>query len=323
MIMPKRRVGQLDFVDGLVAQRPQSRPSALMEIARLVDWAPFEKLLGAIPVAARGEPSYPALVMFKALLLQRWHGLSDPEMETALADRLSFMAFAGLALGDPTPDHSTIWRFREKLGSHDLLDPLLAEANRQIEAAGLMVKQGTLIDATLVTSAARRPRMDEGKTSSTDKEARFGTTNERGRFAFGYKMHVAVDAGSGLVRDMRLTPANVQDVSVAPQLLDQAAGTVYADRGYDSDGLRSELARRELGDGLMRRKRGRPLTEADVARNHELSLVRRAVESLFGTMKRTYRLGRMRAFSQLRNAADLTLFCLAFNLRRWRVLAAQ
>ncbi|WP_424360515.1 IS5 family transposase [Methylocystis parvus] len=303
--MPKRRVGQLDFVDGLVAQRPQSRPSALMEIARLVDWAPFEKLLGAIPVAARGEPSYPALVMFKALLLQRWHGLSDPEMETALAD------------------HSTIWRFREKLGSHDLLDPLLAEANRQIEAAGLMVKQGTLIDATLVTSAARRPRMDEGKTSSTDKEARFGTTNERGRFAFGYKMHVAVDAGSGLVRDMRLTPANVQDVSVAPQLLDQAAGTVYADRGYDSDGLRSELARRELGDGLMRRKRGRPLTEADVARNHELSLVRRAVESLFGTMKRTYRLGRMRAFSQLSNAADLTLFCLAFNLRRWRVLAAQ
>lgn len=318
--MPQRRVGQLDFVDGLVAQRPQSRPSALMEIARLVDWAPFEKALAAIPVAAKGEPSYPPLVMFKALLLQRWHGLSDPEMETALADRLSFMAFAGLSLGDPTPDHSTIWRFREKLVRHGLLDTLLAVANRQIEAAGLMVRQGTLIDATLVTSAARRPRMDEGKTSAVDKEARFGTTNERGRFAFGYKMHVAVDAGSGFVRDMRLTPANVQDVSVAPDLLDQASGVVYADRGYDSDRLRAELARRELGDGLMRRRRGQPLTPAEVARNHELSLVRRAVESLFGTMKRSYRLGRMRAFTQMRNAADLTLFCLAFNLRRWRVL---
>jgi len=250
--MPKRRVGQLDFVDGLIARRRPSRPSALMEIAGLVDWAPFEKLLSALPVAAKGEPSYPALVMFKALLLQRWHGLSDPEMETALADRLSFMAFAGLALGDPTPDHSTIWRFREKLGAHGLIDKLLAEANRQIEAAGLMVRQGTLIDATLVTSAARRPRMDEGKISPTDKEARFGTTNERGRFAFGYKMHVAVDAGSGLVRDMKVTPANVQDVSVAPQLLEQAAGTVYADRGYDSDGLRAALMRRGLGDGLMR-----------------------------------------------------------------------
>jgi len=244
-------------------------------------------------------------------------------METALADRLSFMAFAGLALGDPTPDHSTIWRFREKLGAHGLIDKLLAEANRQIEAAGLMVRQGTLIDATLVTSAARRPRMDEGKISPTDKEARFGTTNERGRFAFGYKMHVAVDAGSGLVRDMKVTPANVQDVSVAPQLLEQAAGTVYADRGYDSDGLRAALSRRGLGDGLMRRRRGQPLTEAEIARNHELSLVRRAVESLFGTMKRSYRMGRMRAFTQLRNATDLTLFCLAFNLRRWRVLAAM
>jgi IS5 family transposase len=321
--MPKRRVGQLDFVDGLIARRRPSRSSALMEIVGLVDWAPFEKLLSALPVAAKGEPSYPALVMFKALLLQRWHGLSDPEMETALADRLSFMAFAGLALGDPTPDHSTIWRFREKLGAHGLIDKLLAEANRQIEAAGLMVRQGTLIDATLVTSAARRPRMDEGKISQTDKEARFGTTNERGRFAFGYKMHVAVDAGSGLVRDMKVTPANVQDVSVAPQLLEQAAGTVYADRGYDSDGLRAALSRRGLGDGLMRRRRGQPLTEAEIARNHELSLVRRAVESLFGTMKRSYRMGRMRAFTQLRNATDLTLFCLAFNLRRWRVLAAM
>lgn len=321
--MPERRVGQLDFVDGLLARRRPSRASALMEIAGLVDWGPFEKLLSALPVAAKGEPSYPALVMFKALLLQRWHGLSDPEMETALADRLSFMTFAGLALGDPTPDHSTIWRFREKVGAHGLIDKLLAEANRQIEAAGLMVRQGTLIDATLVTSAARRPRMDEGKISPTDKEARFGATNERGRFTFGYKMHVAVDAGSGLVRDMKVTPANVQDVVVAPQLLEQSAGTVYADRGYDSDGLRAALSRRGLGDGLMRRRRGQPLTEAEVARNHELSLTRRAVESLFGTMKRSYRMGRMRAFTQLRNTTDLTLFCLAFNLRRWRVLAAM
>ncbi|MFO1101995.1 MAG: IS5 family transposase [Methylocystis sp.] len=320
--MPKRRVGQLEFLDVLVAQRGRSRPLALMDIASLVDWAPFEKLSSALHVAARGEPSDPALVMFKTLLLQRWHGLSDPEMETALADRLSFTAFVGLSLGDPTPDHSTIWRFRKQLGVHDLLDKLLAEANRQIALAGLMLRQGPPIDATLVTSAARRPRMDEGKMSATDKAARFGTTSERGRFAFGYKMHVAVDAGSGLVRDMKLTPANVQDVAVAPQRLDHAAGVVYADLGEDSDGLRAELARRELGDGLMRRRRGWPLTAAEVLRNHQLSLTRRAIESLSGTMKRSYRLGRMRAFTQLRNAADLTLFRLAFNLRRWRVLAA-
>ena len=150
--------------------------------------------------------------------------------------------------------------------------------------------------------------------SKIDKEARFGTTNERGRFAFGYKLHVAVDAGSGLVLDMKVTPANEQDVAVAPQLLNRAAGTVYADRGYDSDPLRLEFAARGLSDGLMRRRRGRELTSAEVAHNHQLSLIRRAVESLFGTMKRSYRLGR------LRNTTDLAFFCLAFNLRRWRML---
>jgi IS5 family transposase len=142
--------------------------------------------------------------------------------------------------------------------------------------------------------------MDEGKTSATDRKARFGTTNERGRFAFGYKMHVAVDAGSGLVRDMKLTPANVQDVAATPQLLDRADGVVYADRGYDSDGLRVELARRQLGDGLMRRRRGRPLTAAEVLRNHQLSLTRRAVESLFGTMNELIGLA---ACAPLRNCA--------------------
>lgn len=318
--MPERRIGQLDFMDAAVARRSR-RASSLADLAKLVDWTGFDRILRAIPIAAKGEASYPALVMFKALLLQRWHGLSDPEMEAALADRLSFMAFAGLSLGDRTPDHSTIWRFRERLGALSLLDKLLAETNRQLEQAGLVVKQGTLIDATLVRSAARRPRMAEGKISATDKDARFGATNERGRFEFGYKMHVAVDAGSCLVRDMKITPGNEQEVATAPQLLGRAAGRVYADRAYDSDGLRRELARQGLGDGLMRRRRGRALTSAEVARNHELSLARRAVESLFGTMKRSYRLGRMRAFTMARNAADLTLFCIAFNLRRWRVLA--
>lgn len=319
--MPRRVMGQLGFLDAALGRRGGRGEDDLAAVSRLVDWSRFEALLSGIHAAKKGEASYPPLMMFKVLLLQRWHGLSDPAMEAALADRLSFMRFAGVAANDPTPDHSTIWRFRQALGKDRLLERLLGELHRQLDAQGVLIKQGTMIDATLVTSAARRPRMEEDKVSPVDRDARFGTTNERGRFAFGYKLHVAVDAGSGLVRGLQVTPANVQDVTVAPALLAHADGLVLGDRGYDSEELRREAARRGLADGLMRRRRGRELTAAEIARNHALSLQRRAVEALFGTMKRSYRLGRLRAFTLPRNTIDLTLFAIAFNLRRWRVLA--
>jgi IS5 family transposase len=102
----------------------------------------------------------------------------------------------------------------------------------------------------------------------------------------------------------------------AARLLDRAEGTVYADRGHDSDHLRHALADRGLGDGLMVRRHGRELADAELERNHRLSLTRRPVEAVFGTLKRSYRMGRMRAFSLARNAVDLVLFCFAFNLRR-------
>jgi IS5 family transposase len=319
--MPRRVIGQLGMADAALSRRGNRRADGLQALSRLVDWTRFEALLSPIHRSAKGEASYPPLMMFKVLLLQRWHGLSDPAMEAALADRVSFMSFAGLSLDDATPDHSTIWRFREALGRDGLIEKLLAELNRQLAVQGVLVRQGTLIDASIVSSAARRPRMEEDKLSPVDPDARFGTTNERRRFAFGYKFHVAVDAGSGLVRAAKLTAANAQEVAVAPDLLAHADGTVYADRGYDSDRLRRGLAGRGLGDGLMRRRHGRDLTAAETERNHRLSLARRPVEAIFGTLKRSYRMGRMRAFRLSRNAVDLILFCLAFNLRRWQVIA--
>ena len=164
--------------------------------------------------------------------------------------------------------------------------------------------------------------MKEPRESPGDPEARFGTTNERGRYAFGYKVHVAVDAATSLVRTAIVTPANVQDVTVLPRLLDRATGTLYADRGYDSDGARAEAAARGLGDGFMRRRRrgGAALAPEQQARNDAISLIRRRVEKVFGTMKRIYRLGRMRAHTMQRNATDIMLFAVAYNLRRWRAI---
>ena len=93
--MPRRRIGQLSWLDGALSRRRERRREVLAEIDGLVDWAPFEHALKDIHSAAKGEPAYPPVIMFKVLLLQRWYGLSDPEMEAALFDRISFLRFAG------------------------------------------------------------------------------------------------------------------------------------------------------------------------------------------------------------------------------------
>lgn len=315
--MGQRRIGQLGLLDAALSRRGGRRREVLDEIAALLDWAAFERLLAVIPIAAKGEPSFPPVMMFKVLLLQRWHGLSDPAMEAALYDRLSFQRFAGLSLEDETPDHSTIWRFRERLTRDRLIEGLFAELARQLDARGLLIKQGTLIDASMVASGARRPRKEEGQTSPTDPDARFGADNERRRFTFGYKMHVAMDQGSGLIRNGLLTSANIQDVSVAPALIPAEAGTVYADRGYSSRALRAHLQARGFADGIMQRARkGKPLLPHEIERNHALVRRRSPVEAVFGTFKRTYGLTRMRYFKAARNFTALLLTCIAFNLRR-------
>lgn len=321
--MARKRVGQLSWIDAAVSsRRGGGRRDGLSEISALVEWSGFARLLSGIHASALGEASYPPLVMFKVLLLQRWHALSDEAMEDALFDRLSFRSFVGLALDDDVPDHSTIWRFRRALEKAGLMERLLGELARQLDGAGAVLKQGTLIDATLVRAAARRPRMDEDRTSAVDPDARFGTNNERGRFTFGYKLHVAVDGGSGLVRGVRVSPANVQEIDLATALVQGDERAVYADRGYDARRLHEHLAAAGIADGVMRRaRRGEVLSDAAVARNRRLALRRRPVEKVFGTLKRSYRLDRAPYFNQARNTVALALACFAYNLRRWHAIA--
>jgi IS5 family transposase len=130
----------MSFLDGALAKRRGQKPDALAEIDSLVDWAPFERLLGDIHNAAKGEAAYPPLLMFKVVLLQRWHNLTDPAMELALYDRISFLRFAGLSAEDETPDHATIWRFRQKLAEVGLMDRLFEELRRQLESRGMTIK---------------------------------------------------------------------------------------------------------------------------------------------------------------------------------------
>ena len=219
-----REIGKESFLEAFLPEGI-GRNDSLERIGEVVDWERLGGLVGDIYAAGEGRPSYPPLMMVKVMLLQQWYGASDPQIEEALRDRLSFRWFVGLGLHEESPDHSTISRFRGMLTERGVVEGMMEELNRQMEEKGLMVKAGTLMDATLVESQGRRVSKKE---EATDKDAAWA--RKGGRNYYGYKVHVGVDEGSGLIRKAVLTPANVNDTEVADELIMGDEGVVYADR---------------------------------------------------------------------------------------------
>ncbi len=219
--MARRDLRQFGLADGLV-QRRGKKSAWLDQLDAAIDWAALEKIVDGIYASREGGLAYPLLTYLKLLLLQQWHGLSDEALEAAVDDRLSFRRFAGIPLAESVPDHSAIWRFREQLAEGGL-----AEINRQLDAKGLIVRHGTLIDASLVEAAVKPPRGDAGEVSPRDPDA--GWTKKNGKSRFGYKAHAAVDEGSGLVRQAVMTPADVHDSVKPDELVQGDEAAVYAD----------------------------------------------------------------------------------------------
>src|SRR5215211_161929 len=143
---------QLSFADAL----SDPRLGANRRLAA-IDWAPLAALSARLRPGRTGRPPYEPLVMLKALLLQRLYALSDPQLEEALFDRLSFRRFCGFAAGEGAPDETTLCRFRQDAAESGVLEACLDEVNRQLAAKGLMLRTGTLIDATII---APRPLLD-------------------------------------------------------------------------------------------------------------------------------------------------------------------
>jgi IS5 family transposase len=314
----RRVFGQLSLADGLVSRRSGS----LEQIAGVLDWGSLEALMGGVQASPLGRPGYGPLVLLRCVLLQQWYGLSDPGLEEALNDRLSFRHFVGLSLSDPVPDHSTLSRFRKVLVEQQLGERLLAAVNRQLEAKGLILKRGTLVDASLVAANARRPRKAEPKERRSDQDAAWNAMPKDAPH-YGYKAHVAVDEGSGLVRQAILTPANVSDKTPATQLIQGDEQAFYGDKGYDGWWLSARLAEAGIADKVMRANyRRRPLSPQAIVRNTAIGRVRAQVERTFAVLKQWYGYRRVRYRSLTRNSLQLQLLCIAMNLRRALVLTA-
>lgn len=216
---------------------------------------------------------------------------------------------------------STIRRFREELSPRGLGEALFQEVAHQMEARGLVVKAGTLIDATLIEAAVAPPPFKHGPVSPHDPDA--GWTVRNGQSHFGYKAHLAVDEGSEIIRAAILTGAEVHDSQLAEPLIQGDEGTVYGDKAYGSTALRAKLADAGIKDGLMHKAaRGKPLKTWQRWLNKALSSIRAAVERTCARVTHGYELARARYRGLRRNGCHLHLVCTAINLKRWLVLAA-
>jgi len=238
-------------------------------------------------------------------------------MEEALGDRLSFRRFVGLGLEEAVPDHSTISRFRGLLAERGLAERLFGEVGRQLDARGVLVKSGTLIDATLIDAAAAEPHKQRGGgRSEADPDARW-VKRPDGSARFGYKLHVAVDQGSGIVRRAIVTPANVADVDKGHELVIGDERAVYADKAYVGPRMRDRLRQDRIKDRVQHRaQKNRPLTQRQRLRNRLIGAIRGRVEGVFGTLKRSFGLARMRYMGLVRNEAATLLMLIAWNLDR-------
>jgi len=316
--MAERLVGQLGFADGLVSGKDET---VLDEMALAVDWRPIAALVGGRNGVGPGSPSYPGLVLLRCLLLGIWHDLSDPALEAAIKDRLSFRRFVGLSLHDDVPDHSTLWRFRAALAQDGLADRVFGEIVRQLDTKGLVVKRGTLIDASLVAAAARPARKAVGgdgvaSKPSPDPDARWG---RKGRCSvFGYKIHIGVDQDHTIIRRVELTPASVTDTEPADALISGDEKAVYGDQAYYTHARHARLTAAGIKDRLMRRpnKHHPELPVRHKRRNRLIGRVRAAVERPFAVFKQYYGLRRMRFFALARNKVHVLLACCGYNLRR-------
>ncbi|GAB7078438.1 IS5 family transposase [Megalodesulfovibrio paquesii] len=331
--------------DYFMARRKTKR-TFLDDIDALIDWRPIRSFLNkklARKADAVGNPAYPALAMFKILLLQRWYNLSDPATEQALYDRLSFIRFVGLSFEGDVPDETTICRFRNGLIKLNILDKLLDRLNEQLEAKGLLVREGTVVDASVVESA-RRPRkiidiLPEDRAEEAEQQPASPAKSDcsvkvsfsddadaawlkKGRRChYGYKIHAATDARDGFFLGGHATSANRSDMREFETLLDEihvVPGTyVYGDKGYASGANRDALLARGLKDATMdKATRHAPLTAYERLRNRLISSVRCGVERVFGTWKRGYGLARARYLGLKKVCAELYLVGMAFNLKK-------
>ncbi len=301
--MSRRTIGQerFSFAAG-------DKKSDLDGLSKLIDWRECDVLLAPISDAAKGEQGWPPLCLLKALLLARWYDLSDVKLAEALDERASFGRFCGFSKNEPTPERTAFVRFRRALAKRGLGEKLFEVITDQLCGQQVSVKQGTLVDATIIASA-----------SKDDEDARWIKHRNR-KAVHGYKAHVACDEDTALIERVKVTPANINDGKAGCDVIPDDPGDVYADSAYRGSRFRDAVetrggrarvvathvwARDEDDAGAMLR-----------AINGPIHKVRGRIEKIFGTCKQHYGLRRIVYRGIAKATLQVMLTAIAYNLKR-------
>ena len=291
------------MLKGLHAKQEKSR---LSQISNMIEWTPFRQILEEMydnKTEKGGRPNCDVILMFKILILQKWYGLSDLEVERQMADRISFMAF--LDFPDPFPDSRTIWLFKQRIVESGKYDLVWAELQRQLDAMGLHVKRGTMQDATFIEAdpgSSKKPRGEDAKT----RRSRDGTWAKKGNEThFGYKLHQKTDIDYCLIREIETTTASLHDSQVDLSTKDEI---VLRDKGYFGAEAKG------IDFTMKRRTSEKPLEELDKERNRLISILRSPGERPHAVIKRVFRMGRVLVTTVKRVHVELMVTAFAFNL---------
>jgi len=306
----------------------------LVRLNECVKWEIFRPELETIREKERKGPAgrkpFDVVLMFKVLVLQSLYNLSDDAVEYQVRDRLSFMRFLGLTIGDRVPDAKTIWLFREELGRAGLAKRLFKRFDLYLREYGFTARKGQIVDASIVAVPIQRNSREENtlikkggvpadwsetKRRQKDVHARWSARPKR--HAFGYKNHISVDAKHKLIRDYAVTDAAVHDSQIFGELLDETntSRDVWADSAYRSEESLSELERRGYREHLQRKGcRNRKLTDWEKRGNRTRSRIRSRVEHVFGIQAQMAGNLILRTIGRVRAEVKIGLRNLSYNI---------
>ena len=285
------------------------REKFLEEMNQVIPWEELLQIVNKYyPVAGNGRHPMPMERMLRIYFMQQWYGLSDPAMEDALYDIESMRRFADINIEvDVIPDETTILNFRHLLERHNLTKQLFKETKRYLSEKGLLLREGTIVDATIINA----PSSTKNRGRTRDKEMR--QTKKGNQWYFGMKAHVGTDTGRGLAHSVVVTDASVHDSRVMDGLLHGEEEAIYGDKAYASEEKKKECEARGVKWCVnLKANRGHQLNQEEMECNHKRSQIRAKGEHVFLVVKHLWRYQKVRYKGLYKNAVQLfSLFALA------------